>query len=42
MPKGGALHLHFSSASSMEWVVNQGLDLAGSHVFWPEHRSHVA
>lgn len=24
MPKGGALHLHFASASSLEWVVNQG------------------
>ena len=24
MPKGGALHLHFASASSLEWVVKQG------------------
>jgi len=42
MPKGGALHLHFASASSLEWVVNQGLDLPGCYVFWPNTTSVAA
>lgn len=35
MPKGGALHLHFSSATSLEWIVDKGLLLPGCHVYWP-------
>lgn len=42
MPKGGALHLHFASASSLEWVVKQGLDLPGCYVFWPNKTSNVS
>ncbi|CAJ1400983.1 unnamed protein product [Effrenium voratum] len=36
MPKGGALHLHFESASSLEWIVQRGIDLPGCHAYWPE------
>eukprot|EP00913_Durusdinium_trenchii_P011814 g11096.t1 len=39
MPKGGALHLHVSASFSMTWVVNQGLDLPGCYVFWPNTTS---
>jgi len=42
MPKGGALHVHFSSASSLKWIVDEGLKLPGCYVYWPAGESPSA
>lgn len=35
MPKGGVLHLHAGSSTSMDWVVKVAVQFPGCHVYWP-------